>query len=133
MNHINVNDDYRKKLLEHSDWSKIGLNMSDESGVTALDEAAEVVAEEEEFVEEDTDVEMDHQCPVCQHEISEDVDPGLFLEHLEKVTGLMEAVEYINENYESDEDSTLLGALAYVFPDQFEDFEVVEEEFEEEE
>ena len=130
MNHINVNDDYRKRLLENSDWAKIGLTMSDESGVTALDEAAEVVAEEE-VVEED--IETDHQCPVCQHEISEDVDPSLFLEHLEKVTGLMEAVQYINENYDADEDSALLGALAYVFPDQFEDLELVEEEAEEEE
>ena len=132
MNHINVNDDYRKKLLENADWAKIGLTMSDQSGVTALDEAAEVVAEEEEEVVEE-DIETDHQCPVCQHEISEDVDPSLFLEHLEKVTGLMEAVQYINENYDADEDSALLGALAYVFPDQFEDLELVEEEAEEEE
>ena len=132
MNHINVNDDYRKRLLEHSDWDKIGLTMSDESGVTALDEEATEVAEEE-VVEEESDIETDQQCPVCNHEISEDVDPALFLEYLEKVTGLMEAVQYINENYDADEDAALLGALAYVFPDQFEDLDLVEEEDDSEE
>ena len=128
MNHINLGDDYRNLLLEKANWNKIGMSISDESGVTALEEeASEEVAEAEEVFEEN--VETSHSCPVCSSEISEAVEPGLFLEHLEKVAELAEAIEYLNENYDdASEDEVLLGALSHVFPKEFEGVELAEEE-----
>ena len=133
MNHINLGDDYRNLLLEKANWNKIGMSMSDESGATALEEEASAeVAETEEEVVEEENVETAHSCPVCSSEISEGVEPGLFLEHLEKVAELAEAIEYLTENYEASEDEVLLGALSHVFPDEFSGVELEEEEAEEE-
>ena len=126
MNHINLNDDYRKQLLENANWSKVDVTMSDESGVTALEEEAATYEQEEEMVEEN--VETNHICPVCESDLNEAVDTGLFLEHLEKVASLAEAIEYINENFEAEEDDVILGALAHVFPEQFQDVEFVTDE-----
>lgn len=127
MNHINLNDDYRKQLLENANWSKVDITMSDESGVTALEEEAETSEqEEEEMVEEN--VETNHSCPVCESVLDEAIDTGIFLEHLEKVASLAEAIEFINENYDAEEDDVILGALAHVFPEQFQDVEFVTDE-----
>lgn len=133
MNHINLGDDYRNLLLEKANWNKIGMSMSDESGATALEEEASAeVAETEEETEEEVveeNVETSHSCPVCSSEISEAVEPGLFLEHLEKVAELAEAIEYLNENFDdASEDEVLLGALSHVFPKEFEGVELAEAE-----
>tara|TARA_R100000458_G_C8236467_1_gene216687 strand:+ start:375 stop:782 length:408 start_codon:yes stop_codon:yes gene_type:complete len=135
MNHINLNDDYRKQLLENAVWNKVDITMSDESGVTALEEEAvtetpEETQEDQEVVEEG-DIETNHVCPVCSSDLNEAVDTGIFLEHLEKVASLAEAIEYINENYEAEEDDVILGALAHVFPEQFKDVEFVTDSDEE--
>jgi len=82
MQHIDVNDDFRKMLLENCGWERTGIKptVSEEAAqeeAPMLEEAKSQKAEKEEVVEE----EEEHFCPLCEYSIEEAISDEQILEH----------------------------------------------------
>jgi hypothetical protein len=112
MDHMNLNDELRKQLLESAAWGKVGIDMDgweyvDAEGVEQLEESTnQQVAEEEE-------AEV-HVCPLCVSQLSEAIDEDALVEHLDVVLGLVDRLSQLNEGEEDVEsviDETLYDLL----------------------
>ena len=89
MNHINVGADFVKNLVENANWQKAGLEVSvketeEETKEASIEEEAapveEVKAEEEEEeLEEET---KEHQCPLCESVLEEELSEEKLISHL---------------------------------------------------
>lgn len=81
MDHIDVNDDFRKMLLENCGWERTGIKpIFKEEGEQAspvLEETKSKKGKEEEVVEE----EEGHFCPLCEYSIEEAISDEQILEH----------------------------------------------------
>jgi hypothetical protein len=106
MQHINLNDDFRNKLLESAAWGKIGLNVNEgkaEKGQQSLKEAVDAQgyeqiqdSEEQEVVEEGET----HVCPLCTSLLPEAIDEERVLEHLHIIANVLDRLSSINESEE---------------------------------
>tara|TARA_R110002110_G_scaffold59104_8_gene167532 strand:+ start:2569 stop:2934 length:366 start_codon:yes stop_codon:yes gene_type:complete len=112
MDHMNLNDELRKQLLESAAWGKVGIDMGDweyvgDQDVEQLQEGTrQQVAEEEE-------AEV-HVCPLCTSQLSEAIDEDSLVEHLDVVMGLVDRLSQLNEGEEDVEaviDETLYNLL----------------------
>jgi len=81
MQHINVNDDFRKMLLEGAAWERTGIKPvvkeETEEEAPVLEEAKSKKGKEKEVVEE----EEGHFCPLCEYSIEEPISDEQILEH----------------------------------------------------
>jgi hypothetical protein len=142
MKHINLNDEFRNKLLESAAWGKIGLNLNEgkvEEGQESLNEEVdaqgyEVIQDQEEQVSlEEGEA---HVCPLCTSLLPEAIEEERVLEHLEIVANVLDRISQINE---SDEDldtiiaecvrEVLLESEVDDMIDEDEDAEISEDEF----
>ena len=104
MDHMNLNDELRKQLLESAAWGKVGIDLKS-SKVEQLEEGtSEEVVEEAEI----------HVCPLCTSQLSEAIDEDSLVEHLDVVMGLVDRLSQLNEGEEDVEsviDETLYDLL----------------------
>lgn len=133
MNHINLNDEFRQKLLESAAWGKAGIDAVASSEENTLNESSEEQLEQEEQLEEEA-----HICPLCTSELDEAIDADRVLEHMEIIAGVLDRLDQINESEEIDLDaliaevaSEILMESEYESEDEESDEEYISEEEEE--
>lgn len=130
MNHIKLNDDYRRMLLESASWGKVGVDV-----VPQEQEQDQVEEEgEEQEISEEADV---HVCPLCVSPLEEELDRDRILEHLEIVANILDRLEQINESEEADLEEIISQAVDEVLlenevEEEGEEEYIAEEETEEE-
>ena len=104
MDHMNLNDELRKQLLESAAWGKVGIDMDgweyvDAEGVEQLEEStSQQVAEEEE-----SEI---HVCPLCTSQLADAIDEDSLVEHLDVVLGLDDRLSQLNEGEEDVEETS---------------------------
>jgi hypothetical protein len=133
MNHIKLNDDYRRMLLESAFWGKAGID-------SPAPESADMVNEstEEESQEEGTEEQEEaHVCPLCTSMLEAPIDAERVVEHLEIVAHVLDRLDQINES-ELDIDQVIAEAIQTVLlqdeeSDEKGDEFISEEETDEEE
>lgn len=138
MNHINLNDEFRQKLLESAAWGKAGIDATASSEENTLNESSEEQLEQEE--QEEQLEEEAHICPLCTSQLDEAIDADRVLEHMEIIAGVLDRLDQINESEEIDLDaliaevaSEILMESEYESEDEESDEEYISEEEEEEE
>jgi hypothetical protein len=94
MNHLKINDDYRRMLLESAFWGKAGVNVESQD-TESLNESYEG---QQEVVEEGHEGSV---CPLCISQLEAPIEPDRVLEHLEIIANVLDRLESLNE---SDED-----------------------------
>jgi len=81
MDHIDVNDDFRKMLLENCGWERTGIKPTfkkdGEQESPVLEETKSRKADKEEVVEE----KEEHFCPLCEYSIEEAISDEQILDH----------------------------------------------------
>jgi len=92
MNHVTIDKDFVKSLIEGCRWEDADLKVElkeklDESNVEA---AEEVVVEE-------------HTCPMCQAPLTEALDDDTILECVNRIVSVLEE---LNEETESEDDES---------------------------
>ena len=134
MNHIQLTEDFRKTLLESSNWDKVGLSFSDteevvqevvEEGKKQNAEVVEAPQEDENYLLEALSEEQEEILNVI---VEESLNADIFFHLFERFASVLDASDHINENYdEYDESEVMAAALCEVFPDQFSYEEEAEE------
>lgn len=119
----NISKEALDLIMENASWERLGLSKP----VVAKSEPKEKAKKVDESKEESED----HVCPLCQHELTEEISDDVLMAH---VTQILEAVEesgILNES-EDDEDADEDEDLEADEDEEFDEDEEVEEESDEE-
>lgn len=101
-------DQLREAVLGTGAWSKAGVALNESTAAPAEEVIEESASEVEETIEEG--VEAGHACPLCHHELSEDLSDERLAEHAEKFmdalaeAGILEEAEDVEEEEEAIEE-----------------------------
>lgn len=141
MKHVNLNDEFRNKLLESAAWGKIGLNINEgkvEEGQESLTEETdaqgyEIIQDQE---EESIDEGSAHVCPLCTSLLPEAIEEERVLEHLEIIANVLDRITQVNES-EEDLESVIAECVREVLLESDDDIidedeDISEEEYEQE-
>lgn len=141
MKHVNLNDEFRNKLLESAAWGKIGLNINEgkvEEGQESLTEETDaqgyeiIQDQEEEYIDEGSA----HVCPLCTSLLPEAIEEERVLEHLEIIANVLDRITQVNES-EEDLESVIAECVREVLLESDDDIidedeDISEEEYEQE-
>lgn len=123
MDHFNLNDELRQKLMESAGWQKAGVELIQEADSDCEDDAPkgkgkkkeakkkeddqvkDAQVEEEVDVDEYEDDEEDmyeevHVCPLCVSQLDDPIDEERIYEHLNVVIGMVDRLTQMNEGDE---------------------------------
>jgi hypothetical protein len=130
MNHINLNDDFRQKLLESAAWGKAGIDTAASPLNNSLNESSEEQVEQDEQLQEEA-----HICPLCTSQLDEAIEADRVLEHMEIIAGVLDRLDQINESEEIDLDALIAEVASEILMEseyESEDEEYISEEEDEE-
>lgn len=143
MNHIKLNDDYRRMLLESAFWGKAGIDSPAPESTEMVNESTEEESQEEGTEEQ----EEAHVCPLCTSMLEAPIEAERVVEHLEIVAHVLDRLDQINES-ELDLDQVIAEAIQtvllqdeesneeddeFISEEETDEEELTEEESEEEE
>lgn len=104
-------DQLREAVLGTGAWNKAGVALNESVAAPAEEVLEEAAPEVEETIEEG--VEAGHACPLCHHELSEDLSDERLAEHAEKFmdalaeAGILEEAEGGEEEEEEEEEEAI--------------------------
>ena len=115
MDHMSLNDELRKQLIESAAWGKAGITprideeveteeVVEEATTTTKGKVRKVAHTEYEDTEDTEDTEelqeAIHVCPLCTSILDESIDENRIVEHLDVVLGLVDRLSQLQEGEE---------------------------------
>jgi len=104
MDHMSLNDELRKQLIESAAWGKAGISPRlDETVETEETDAGEEYEEDSKHEDAEDAEELEeavHVCPLCTSILDESIDEERILEHLDVVLGLVDRLSQLQEGEE---------------------------------